>query len=487
MAGRHRRRARPRLRSIWLCVMLAAAGSVAVTEAGRSAATPAPLPTVIGQRTIGHSVAGRPIIAYHLGDPHSPLKTVILGEMHGDEHAGVVVTRAIRQGRPIKGIDLWVIPTMNPDGDAAHRRQNRHGVDLNRNWPDIWVHLTGQYYSGPKALSEPETRAMYAFLGQIKPNLMVSIHQPLHGVDTTDGGARNPAFRHRLSHNLSLPEKAFRCWSVCHGSMTGWLTRYQRGSAITVEFGSAPTTTMLTRTAPVGIVAALGGSPDTAAAHNPHGHVDSGSAVGSTVRMRGWAYDPDRRTSGMPVRILEGSTVRASGSTTTYRADVNTAYHLSGNHGYDLTFAAGNGTHTFCVQFLNVGPGTADPKGCRTVTVNGSPTGQLTTVTQTATSVRLTGWMVDPDAPTRSGSVAVTDNGAAAGTFPADGPRTDVNTAHLMTAPHGFDVTIPTTPDVAHTYCVSAVNLGSSLAPNTQLGCRAFSPPVAAPAPGPSG
>jgi hypothetical protein len=33
------------------------------------------------------SVAGRPIVAYHLGDPRSRVKALIVGQMHGDEHA----------------------------------------------------------------------------------------------------------------------------------------------------------------------------------------------------------------------------------------------------------------------------------------------------------------------------------------------------------------------------------------------------------------
>ena len=151
----------------------------------------APAPQVIG-----HSVQGRNLLAYHLGDPGSPVKAVLLGEMHGDERAGVsVVSSLLAQNVVIAGIDLWVVPTLNPDGYARNTRQNAHGVDLNRNWPNSWIAQGGQYYSGPRALSEPETQAMYAFLNRVKPRYLVSLHQPLNGVDSTDGGARDPAFR----------------------------------------------------------------------------------------------------------------------------------------------------------------------------------------------------------------------------------------------------------------------------------------------------
>ncbi len=171
----------------------------------------------------------RPITAYELGDPHATYRAVVLGSMHGYyERAGETVTRALRTASIPVGLDLWVIDTLNPDGDALGQRTNAHGVDLNRNWPNLWIPISRAgctafdcHYSGPRALSEPETVAMYAFLNRVKPNRLVSMHQPLDGVDTTDGGATDTAFRNALAHNLNLPLKAFTCYSVCHGSMTG--------------------------------------------------------------------------------------------------------------------------------------------------------------------------------------------------------------------------------------------------------------------------
>ena len=142
-------------------------------------ATPAPLRTVIGKRLLGYSVELRPILAYHLGTPNAHVKAVVLGQIHGDEPAGVTVANAIIHGHRVTSVDLWVIPTVNPDGDAHGTRQNAHGVDLNRNWPNHWVRNEARCYtgpdpllyasgcnSGPRALSEPETRALYAFFAR---------------------------------------------------------------------------------------------------------------------------------------------------------------------------------------------------------------------------------------------------------------------------------------------------------------------------------
>jgi predicted deacylase len=220
----------------------------------------APSSFVLGTRVLGHSVQGRPIVAYHLGDPRVRRVDVLLGQMHGDEPAGPRVVAALRNAtHRIAGVNLWVIPTMNPDGRAAHTRKNARGVDLNRNFPRRWVPLTGQYYSGPKPASEPETRAVMRFLQNLRPHYVVSLHQPLRGIDTTDGGRVDPRFRHRLADALGLPEKAFRCWSACHGNLTGWYTDRGYGVALTVEFGAHPGATYLARHARLGVVHALGG------------------------------------------------------------------------------------------------------------------------------------------------------------------------------------------------------------------------------------
>lgn len=243
-----------RCRSAALTVLVVLVGATVLTVALPAAASP-----VLERRVIGHSVRHRPIVTYHLGNPRLRRVDVLIGQLHGDEHAGVRVVNTLIRGGRISGVNLWVIPTVNPDGDAAHTRQNAHHVDLNRNWPASWKRLSGQYYSGRRALSEPETRALQAFLLRVRPHDVVSLHQPLSGVDTTDGGAVDPGLRRRLAHNLGLRSKPFRCWSVCHGSMTHWFTVHRYGVALTVEFGAHPSTRYLTGPAPRGIVKALGG------------------------------------------------------------------------------------------------------------------------------------------------------------------------------------------------------------------------------------
>lgn len=449
-----------------LVALLLALASLSVVRSAPAAATP--LPTVRQIKVIGYSVRHQPIMAYHLGDPTSKVKAVLLGQMHGDEPAGTIVTSAVVHGPPIRGIDLWVIPTMNPDGNNAHTRGNAHGVDLNRNWPDHWTHLTGIYYSGPRVGSEPETKAMYAFLQAVKPTLMVSMHQPLNGVDTTDGGARNPAFARRLATGLGLRLTPFTCWSVCLGSMTGWLTNHQSGSAVTVEFPPVPVRSLLTTRAPKAIMAAFGGAYDSVTRHNPALHIDHATSTGSSVAISGWTFDPDNRGWSLGVSVYNGARRIVHGVANLPRPDVNKVYGLTRSHGFRLKFSAPNGTYRFCVAAGNYGYGNANPRLCKMVTVNGDPLGMLDTTTAQAVPhgsapATLTGWAFDRDDKSVSSSVQVNEGSTVIGKYVADVARPDVNAAYKITGNHGFSIPITASPGV-HTYTVYAVNLGSSKA-----------------------
>lgn len=202
----------------------------------RASVEPGGRPAVVEARTIGLSVRGRPIRAWRLGEPGKRV-IVLVSTMHGDEPRTRRILESLREGPPLTGIDLWVIPTYNPDGLARGSRRNARGVDLNRNFPYKWADLDGSHESGPRAASEPETRAMMAFLEEVRPKRVISFHQPLHGVDTDTLDA---GFARRLGRALRLPRTSLDCGGLCHGTMTMWFNRRFGGSALTVEYGARP-------------------------------------------------------------------------------------------------------------------------------------------------------------------------------------------------------------------------------------------------------
>ncbi|MCW2803475.1 MAG: murein peptide amidase [Propionibacteriaceae bacterium] len=81
---------------------------------------------------IGTSSGGRAITAYRAGQPGKPV-VVVVATMHGEENFGQYVARGLLEGRPITGVDLWVVPVLNPDGLAKDRlggRQRRPQPEL---------------------------------------------------------------------------------------------------------------------------------------------------------------------------------------------------------------------------------------------------------------------------------------------------------------------------------------------------------------------
>jgi hypothetical protein len=203
---------------------------------------------------IGRSQSGRAIRAYRAGEAGRPV-VVVMATMHGEEDFGQYVAYGLLEGRPIKGVDLWVLPVANPDGLAHDRRWVNGHVDLNRNFPYSWVKRAN---SGPRAVSERETAVIMSFLSRTRPRYLVSWHQPLHGVDTDK--VKDLALSKRLAANLQLPLKELDCGGVCHGTMTAWYNHTFAGAAVTVEYGSKARSTrrMKTRDADA-VLTAVGG------------------------------------------------------------------------------------------------------------------------------------------------------------------------------------------------------------------------------------
>ena len=246
-----------RTRVLTATLGLLAATSPVLSPTSTASAGPAAgdaVDAVIGKRVIGRTVRDRRIMAYRLGEP-GERKVVLISTMHGDERDTQHILRSLRDGRPIHGIDLWVVPVHNPDGLAAGTRKNARGVDLNRNFPYNWTDLDGSYESGPGPASEPETRAMMRFLRDVRPSRILSFHQPLYGVDTD---TKRKTFARRVARKLELPAKRFDCGGVCHGTMTGWYNHHFRGAALTVEYGRNPTRRMMQVIAPRRVLSVWG-------------------------------------------------------------------------------------------------------------------------------------------------------------------------------------------------------------------------------------
>jgi protein MpaA len=188
---------------------------------------------------LGLSAGGRPIVAERFGTVGGR-RVLVIGVIHGDEDDGVAIVDELRANPVPAGVELWIVESMNPDGQANQVRSNDNGVDLNRNFPYKWgpIGVPGDsQYAGTGPASEPETQAMINFMGQLRPDITIWYHQDLFIVNPSDG--REGRVRERYAQLTGLP-----MGQITGGTYTGIAATWARnefrpddGVAFIVELG----------------------------------------------------------------------------------------------------------------------------------------------------------------------------------------------------------------------------------------------------------
>ncbi|MFW2334125.1 M14 family zinc carboxypeptidase [Ilumatobacter sp.] len=154
---------------------------------------------------LGTSVEGRPIVAERYGTIGGR-RVLVIGVIHGNEDDGVAIVDQLRARAVPENVELWLVESMNPDGQAAQIRQNANGVDLNRNFPHDWGpigQLGDSQFAGTGPASEPETQAMVAFIEQLRPDITIWYHQDANLVIPSTG--RDGRIRARYAELTGLP------------------------------------------------------------------------------------------------------------------------------------------------------------------------------------------------------------------------------------------------------------------------------------------
>lgn len=148
---------------------------------------------------LGRSYEGRPIEVVHVqGD--GP-RILVVGCIHGNECAGMRITNLlVNRTRPAT-VDLWVVEDLNPDGHQRRRRENAHGVDLNRDF---------------LAATQRETRIARKLILRLRPDVTLWFHQP-QGVVRAWGPSR--AIARRYATLAGIPYRALP-WPP--GSASRW-------------------------------------------------------------------------------------------------------------------------------------------------------------------------------------------------------------------------------------------------------------------------
>ena len=161
--------------------------------------TPTPIPFSEGPITIGYSVQHRPLEVYRFGTGTND--RMIVAGMHGGSEFNTIqladqLIAYLKVHPEIVPADvtLFILRDLNPDGEALSHtflgRVNANGVDLNRNWDANWQkdwprdNCWTQTYvtSGTGPMSEPETKALAAFIESHPIQAIINYHSAALGI-----------------------------------------------------------------------------------------------------------------------------------------------------------------------------------------------------------------------------------------------------------------------------------------------------------------
>jgi hypothetical protein len=121
--------------------------------------------------TLGTSTQGRVIPLVHVAPrgPGEKLRVMLFCQQHGNEPSGkeaaLLLLSRIAAGAEealLERLDLTIVPSVNPDGNASAERFNGAGADLNRN------HLL---------LAQPEVLALHRAFARIQPEATLDVHE----------------------------------------------------------------------------------------------------------------------------------------------------------------------------------------------------------------------------------------------------------------------------------------------------------------------
>lgn len=219
------------------------------------------------------------------------------------------------------------------------------------------------------------------------------------------------------------------------------------------------------------------GTPE-AGMQSPVGSLDAVRQTSpGVVTASGWALDPDEAARPIAVRIYVDGRYVQDATASTDRPDVGASQAGAGSaHGYSVDLSGISGSHQVCVYALNDGPGENTTLGCRTLTVGGSPVGNLEAVQRTGPgTIAVRGWTLDPD--TAASIPLHVYVGGRPTVFSAGESRSDIGAFFPGYGPqHGYTATIT---GVSGTQDVCAYGINSAgTGANSTLGCRSITLPT---------
>ena len=215
--------------------------------------------------------------------------------------------------------------------------------------------------------------------------------------------------------------------------------------------------------------------------HDPIGGIDRFTVLSSgAVHVSGWAADPDALGTNVTVYGLADGLVVDSPRTFVHRPWLAHQHHTGSTPGFDLTIPLpSTGVHTACLAVQNIGAGMSRILGCTTTPAGTqlsaaqlaahSPHGVVSAVTTGPDSLRVHGWVYEPDYVGGPSTLVLYVDGSPArtmGSYTASRAQVAAGSGRRG----NFTAGVAVSPG-AHTACVWAVNGGYGS--NQLLGCAA--------------
>lgn len=224
-------------------------------------------PQLVQLIEIGRSVQGRPLMVARMTAPDA-IKTQrrkkpefkYIANMHGDEIAGrelmIRFMRDLAQGygsdpritKLLEQTDIYIMPSMNPDGAAARSRFNANGADLNRSFPDFTTPDNRNDWGN----REPEVQAVMKFQAQHQFLLSANFHGGAEVVNYPWDTKAEPfpldqfIVKLSLDYSRKVPymwnSREFKngivnghAWYEVNGGMQDWSYYWHKDIQVTVE------------------------------------------------------------------------------------------------------------------------------------------------------------------------------------------------------------------------------------------------------------
>lgn len=223
-------------------------------------------PSIARMYSVGKSHEGRDLWVVKISDnvmiDEVEPEFKYISSMHGDEITGRELTQFLiadiiknYETNPdikklVDSTEIYIMPSMNPDGSELKQRGNAKGVDLNRNFPD-WIR--GDVNSTNNR--QPETQAVMNFQAERKFSLSANFHggavvvnypwdntytrHPLDGLlkelslkyaDLNPGMKNSRAFGRGITNGAD--------WYKVHGGMQDWSYSWYNDLQVTVELSN---------------------------------------------------------------------------------------------------------------------------------------------------------------------------------------------------------------------------------------------------------